>query len=386
MFKVLCVSYPIHKNGKKSIKLEKVNKNINELLNTDLNWVVSGIEHLKTPNNLILEPCPWHSGACHSPGDINNPDLCYTDGLPEFGIWMTNYDVLDTCHIKIKQQKHNNSEFSKKMFKLIDGFGSTFPIADKLNNSFREMMNKRNDIQNQISIIEKKLDKSINSKDPEYLTLKATLEKVEEHNKNYEKSLRKTYSEINNKIYSEEEFLKNNMIEDLIKLEKAKNAVQAWYNSNIKKEDNQLLDKYYKLMSQLRVMNNDLKHSYETPFAYIYRMYLNLLQVESFMIKNSIQREYSIEKCKDDINWCKINLESYNEFLDNQDPMKIVMKVEKEQAEARRHELELKNMKSVQRIKNYSGFVVGKDGSIKEIETKEQVIIGSIYDQNSWRN
>lgn len=387
MQKVLCVSYL--EKGKKLPITKVLNKEFSELQNDEkFNWIVKALKSGIGPMGVELEPCAWHSGACHKAGDINNPSLCYTDNPPDFGIWTSNYNVIDTCHIREKFDKQLKSDLSRRMFKFIDELPSQNSLCENLNKEFIQLVEEKNTIKNQIENLERKFKTCETIQNPEYIKLK-NIEKINQDF--YDKRKIHTinaYESFKDKNVSIDEFLEKQLSEEKNKLIKSQEAVHNWYNSNILKDKTKDLDNLHLLKTKFKNLDSESKKSYAIPFAYIYKLRKNLNELEAFYVNQGItNRPYTLEKIREDISWCKINLSLYNEFLGNENPEDIVKRVENEQIKAAQEERFIKSTKTVHKITPAATtYVVLPDGSIKTIEVKNQKIIGKTIDtSNEWR-
>lgn len=372
------------KKGKTSVMT--VNKTVEELNNSELSWVAKSLKDLKAPNGNKLTQCAWHSGSCHTRGDIDNPSLCYIDPVPSYGLWLTNYIVYDTCHIKETQEKADRAKEIKRMDEHINNLGSLFETCNSVNDPFKDNLHKRNDCVNKLKILEKSINDNINVNNSDYIQLKEILRIKEDVYNNSVKNLTKTYNSIKNSSISLELFLEKYTVEERAKIQKAKDAVQNWYNAHLKSDKSNLMDSYYEYNKLLKELNHTLKTSFSIPFAHIYRLYLNLRDVERIMFKHKIKRSYTPENLKSDINWCKINLDLYNEFLENRDPMSIVTKVERDKQISELEEKKFNSTKTVEKAQNRKVVVMNDDGDFEEVDINYKVFTGNTNEAPSWRD
>lgn len=375
MSRVLCVCSTTSK-GK--LQVEKINLEINSLENGKYSWVSKSLKTMKSPRGEPLEPCSWHSGTCHN-GDINNPDLCYLEPLPSFGIWLTNYDVYDTCHLKEKELVKKNSDDVKLMDKLINELGIRSQKADELHSKVKADILKRTSLINEMSLLQKEMNKDINLNDPEYLKL-CDIEKREKNAVVDRKiSLTATYENMKNKDCTLSEFLSKYTVEDVNKYNKARDAVQNWFNQHSRKDKSILEKKYYNLKNEVNELTLLIERNFAQPFAYLYRTYLNILKIRDIMQRYKVIRLYTLNNIEEDINWHNTNLSLYNEFLKGANPREFMEKVEKEQAFLEANEKMLKSNNKIHVIEGKSKVkVIDVNGDCDEIYVDKRVIVGNI--------
>jgi hypothetical protein len=191
---------------------------------------------------------------------------------------------------------------------------------------------------------------------------------------------------LKNKSINLELFLEIYTVEERAKMQKAREAVQNCYNSQSKSDKSNLMDSYYENNNVLKELNHTLKTSFNIPFAHIYRLYLNLRDVEKVMFRYKIKRSYTPENLKNDLNWCKIALDSYNEFLENRDPMSIVSKVERDKQISEMEEKKFNSTKNVEKAQNRKVMLMDDNGNLQEVDVDYKVFTGYTNDTGSWRD
>ena len=372
------------KKGKTSVIT--VNKTVEELNNSELNWVAKSLRDLKAPNGNKLTQCAWHSGSCHTRGDIDNPSLCYIDPVPTYGLWLTNYIVYDTCHMKETQDKADRAKEIKRMDEHLNNLGAFFELCNNLHDPFKANLCKRNECISKVKILEKSINDSINVNDAEYIQLQEMVKIQEDVYNTSLKNLTQTYNSTKNRSISLELFLDKYTVEERAKIQKAKDAMVNWYNAHSKSDKSNLVDSYYENNKLLKDLNHTLNSSFTIPFAHIYRLYLNLRDVEKVMFRYKMKRSYTPENLKYDINWCKINIDLYNEFLQNRDPMSFVTKVERDKQISEMEERKFNSTKTVEKVQNRKVMVMGDDGNLREVDVGYKVFTGYTNDTDGWRD
>lgn len=383
MIRVLKVSNT-DKKGKTSVIT--VNKTVEELNNSELNWVAKSLRDLKAPNGNKLTQCAWHSGSCHTKGDIDNPSLCYIDPVPTYGLWLTNYIVYDTCHLKETQEKVDRVKEIKRMDEHLNNLGSFFELCNNLHDPFKSNLSKRNECISKVKILEKSINDSINVNDAEYIQLQEMVKIQEDVYNTSVKNLTQTYNATKNRSISLDLFLDKYTVEERAKIQKAKDAMVNWYNAHSKSDKSNLIDSYYENNKLLKDLNHTLKTSFTIPFAHIYRLYLNLRDVEKVMFRYKMKRSYTPENLKYDINWCKINIDLYNEFLQNRDPMSFVAKVERDKQISEIEDRKFNSVKSVEKVQNRKVMLMDDDGNLREVDVDYKVFTGYTNDTGGWRD
>lgn len=384
MLKVLKVAHT-DKRGKSHILT--INKTVQEIENSELKWVAKSLKELKDTQGNKLCPCVWHSGSCHSPGDNNNPSLCYIDPTPSFGIWLTDYIVYDTCHIQETKDNKNKTREINEMYKLIEELPSQSELCESLNDAYKKKFLDRNELLNKLKSLEKIINESINVNDSSYISLKEMVKINESRYNECVKNLTDTYNSIKNRSISLESFIEKYTIDERLKLKKSKEDVQNWYNAHSKSDKSNLMDIYYQVNSQIKNLNIDLSKSYEIPYAHIYRLYLNLHKIEKTLFKYKVYKNYTPKNLDEDLNWCKINLDLYSEFVGNTDPMKIVTKVEREKQISQEEEKKFNTHKNVEKITKRNIVVMNDDGTFEEVNIDYKIYTGNvIVEEDGWRN
>jgi len=387
MDRVLCVSYPVKGN----VKVDFINKSIDELQNTNFEWISSSLKTMKTPNGISLEPCPWHSGACHAPGDINNPKLCCVDPAPEYGIWTTNYQVLDTCHLIQKAAERLRKEQNDKMSKLIEDYNKWFDSSIDLHFKFfqnilrrKELIEQKVSLENEI----KKMNLGLDTKSNEYVALIEIQTREEKMVNERRESLLKEYNNSKQTI-DFESFISKCMGEELKRYQKAKNNVTNWYNAHKLTDKSKRLERIEGLEKSINTLTNILKNSYEIPFVYLLRCNRNLTLISNHYSNRAESRYYSKEQLKEDQVTIKNYLAVYDEFLDKS-ISEIEERVSSMMKKSKDEEKKMRNTQAVKKVVEKKNiFLVRNDGSLKKEEVQEQIFINKIVTEEgssgSWR-
>lgn len=371
-----CVCYP----KRTGPHFETLNKNHDELVSTSYNWVNKCLELKKAPNGMTLEACDWHSGK----SDNGKP--------PIFGIWINddNHTCFDVCNAKIRDSKNKEIEDVRRMERLIGEINHWFGNAKKTNDPFQNTLIKRKEIQSEINKLDNKvanMKHEVHSQSSEYKTLIDIQEKAQFLLDSKIDNLTKIHESSKNIGISLSNFIQNHTADEHNKLEHAKNNAMCWYNTQKSKNSNVITTHIMKLRKDYDMITKDLTNTYKTPFAYLYKAYLNLKEIDTYYGDYSLKREYTREEIKDDIMWCRINLDPYYEFIGDIDPMKIVDEVEKSQIKARNLEKQIKASKSIEKVQSAETFVVNDDGTVTKIHNVDQIVIGSnCVEENDWRN
>lgn len=377
--KVLSVSYPV----KNSYKYQIVNKDVDELENTSLSWVVSALKTRKTPSGVQLEPCPWHSGACHYPGDTENSSLCQIDPLPEYGIWTTNYEVIDTCHLVQKAQEKLKKEQNDKIAKLIDSFNTWFTPAVEIHLAFSPNISRLNKIKNDKRDIEKvfKTLSDENFNNPEYIGLVNNMNKNKVCLDSSIQNLKK--APVNGDI---ETFISQNTVEEREKYEKSLQLVNSWENSfylknqNVKNRLDSITNEYNKVLESV-------KTSYQTSFVFLHRCLNNLELISVHFSRNGPNRNYTQNDLDKDISKINQYISEYSELIDK--PVsEIIEQFDKMERRKLQDQRELRNNDAVRKIKQKKNvFILSDDGTIKNQEIDEKIIINyvPVEKETSWR-
>jgi hypothetical protein len=377
--KVLSVSYPVKNN----YKYEVVNKEVDDLQNSKLQWVVDALKTRKTPSGVTLEPCPWHSGTCHSPGDTENIHLCQIDPLPEYGIWLTNYEVLDTCHLVQKAQEKLKREQSEKISRLIDSYNTWFTSAVDVHLAFSSNISRWNKLKNDKRDIEKtfKALKDENFNNPEYIGLVNNMNKNKLCLLSTIENLKKT--PINCDM---ETFINEHTTEEKEKYEKSLQLVNNWENSFNYKNQN-MKNKLDTITSEYIKVTENVKSTYQTSFVYLHRCLNNLELISIHFSRNGSNRNYTQNQLDSDI--AKINqyISEYSELADKP-ANEIIEQFDKMERRKNQEQRELRNNDPIRKIKQKKNiFVVSNDGTTKSQEIDEKIFINyiPIEKETSWR-
>jgi hypothetical protein len=391
MSRVLCISYPGKKVfGKTEIKVEIVDKEINDLNGTKLDWVVKSLERKKSPTNLELKPCPWHSGAWDPNGDPNNVKRCYTQNPPDFGIWVTGYNVFDTCHIQEDLDKKKEEEEVRKMEKLCSDIDKLYQNAIEVHSNFDSELTKRNKLQNEVKNMEKSLSKvnvDLDTNHPQYKILSQLVEREKLSFQNKVENLRKAYIN-SDKNGAWDEFLANHSSQEKIRLQKAEENFQNWCNTNRAKNNNSLSHVYESQKRILDSLNDTLRKNYNIPFAYVYKAKQSLCSMYSYYCRYKLERAYSKSDINNDILKFNIMLQSYSEFISEKDYENVAREVDDQQKKAIKLEREIRNTSTVYKVANKQPAlvpIVSDDGTVNYENVKEKIIVGSIA-TGSWRD
>lgn len=385
MTRVLYVSYPISKKvfGKADVKVELIDKEVDELTGGKLDWVTKSLNLMKSPTGVELKPCAWHSGCPLNENDTDDPKRCHLENPPDFGIWMTNYNVFDTCHIQIKMDKDKEQKDINRMENMCNSYTKWFNFAIEAHTEFKNNIVKRNTTLETLSLLKKKIAE--NSKEPDvtnskYMTLIQLKDMKETSLKKKIENLTTTYQNSKNTTVSLEDFLKRHAQTETLDFQKASDSVLAWYNSNKSKDLPDLKSKYETANNVLAQLEHTLTKNYKIPFTYIYRAKKNLEEMNFYYKRYKIKRDYTRDDIKFDIVSLDGMLSEYEKYLDGKTPQSIVEEVEKEQEIVNRQERENKSGKNVHRVisDNAPVAIVMKDGTIRYENVKEKVIMGAV--------
>jgi len=385
MVRVLCVSYPQGKKvfGKSEVKIEKIDQEQDEMVGGKYDWVAKALKTMKTPMGQELKPCPWHSGSrCYVAGDNNNPDKCYIENPPDFGIWTTDYNVCDTCHIQIRLDKEREEKDIRRMEALCDSYNKWYHNAMNSHREFMDMIEKRDKMVENIKILNKMIETNTKEPDlnnPQYRTLVQLRDREQQRLEKKIENMRKVYSESKNDT-SLEDFVKKYTTEERDSYEKAKNAVTSWYNSKKVNAVSEVAAKLEAEKRNLETTNKMIESSYKIPFTYVFRALENLEAISSYVSRYKIRKDFTKEELKNDILSVRIMLSGYNSLLKGKNPIDVVTETEKEQQDAIRFEKEQKNCSTIYKVKNSGGLVpiIQADGSIKYEEASERFVIGAM--------
>jgi hypothetical protein len=370
-------------------KIETVGKTVSELENDDKKWIVRAYTDMKSPKGVPLKACNWHSGECgkgENPCDISR---CYTDGCPDFGLWVEGYTVFDTCWLLEKEYEAEANKEIKTCDKIIDNIVHRIESIREANEVFDINTKHLKSLQLQLQQVEKEIgngDSSAILNHPECIMLTQLRDREKALVESRKKALRPIYQR-NSENMTFDEFLVK-YCSELQQLERAELKLVNWINSNMPTKKAELIAKAESLKKNIELDEEVIKKMFKTPYSLIVLHIRDLNRILTAYSRYKYSRPYAKEMIKRDILEYTGMLYAYGPFKGGRDGKQIVEEFEREQKKAFSVERMIKTADTIHKVKNAGTYIpiVKADGTTTYEASGERYIVGAQMTSNeNWR-
>jgi len=347
-------------------------------------WAIEALQTGATPNGNELRPCIWHSGYDGNVNDKlrnpNDPQRCIVTPIPTYGIWLSQYECLDTCWIDSEEQRQKSLAESRANNLLIETFDQWAPESVAMHKDFVEKVQKSHRLRSERDRVQKELAKLVQGPDlksPQYQALhelKTRAEKQLIWAKGQAETLWRPESNL-----TLEQYVRSRSVEAISDLEKATEKLNNWVNRGAVQKSKilEVSDNLKMLQSEVSAIDANIRSTVKLPFYFTRRAYKQLTKLRWFINNWMCYKQTGAQKAKLENTIAEYlaeiieGLNLYTEWIPLNLQDSVYDQVNKEQEEAAAAEINQK-LRAIRELENQQTAVLGEfiidlDGTAVEV-------------------
>ena len=347
-------------------------------------WAVEALQTGMTPDGNELRPCVWHTGYDGNVKDKvknpNDPKRCIVTPIPTYGIWLSQYECLDTCWIDSEEQRQKSLAESRANNLLIETFDQWAPESVAMHKDFLEKVQKSHKLRTERDRVQKELAKLVQGPDlksPQYQALQE-LKTRAENQLIWAKGQAETFWRPESNL-TLEQYVQSRTGQAISELEKATEKLNNWVNRGAVQKSKilEVSDNLKMLQSELAAIDANIRNTVKLPFYFTRRAYNQLNKLRWFINNWMCYKQTGAQKAKIEIQIeeylaeITTGLNLYTEWIPLSDQDSVYDQVHKEQEEAAAAEANQK-VRAMRDLENQQTAVLGEfiidlDGTAVEV-------------------